>query len=116
MLQKMEEERLRQEERDRQKAEQELRMREAQAARVPDSYSTYRRPGPRQHVYDVDDDSSSYFVPGPSQPSGFADFSGKGNTFGKAVRYSGFKIKFLFLYCQAHSVMSNLAGNLTEKS
>ncbi|XP_020617788.1 calmodulin-regulated spectrin-associated protein 2-like isoform X4 [Orbicella faveolata] len=76
MLQKMEEERLRQEELDRQKAEQELRMREAQAARVPDSYSTYRRPGSRQHVYDVDDDSNSYFVPAPAQPSGFAEFSG----------------------------------------
>ncbi|XP_078381865.1 uncharacterized protein LOC144664608 isoform X5 [Oculina patagonica] len=77
MLQKMEEERLRHEEVERQKAEQELRMREAQAtARVPDSYTTYRRPGPRQHVYDVDDDANSYFVPAPAQPSGFAEFSG----------------------------------------
>lgn len=77
MLQKMEEERLRQEELEQRKAEQELRMREAQAAaRVPDSYTTYRRPGPRQHVYDVDDDANSYFVPAPAQPSGFAEFSG----------------------------------------
>ena len=76
MLQKMEEERLRQEELDRQKTEQELRVREAQAARVPDSYATYRRPGPRQHVHDVDDDANSYFVPAPAQPSGFAEFSG----------------------------------------
>ena len=90
MLQKMEEDRLRQEELDRQKAEKELRMREAQAARVPDSYSTYRRPGPRQHVYDVDDDSSSYFVPAPAQPSGFAEFSGEDSILGKAVRFSGF--------------------------
>ena len=82
MLQKREEERLRQEELDRQKAEQELRMREAQAARVPDSFATYRRAGPRQHVYDVEDDSSSYFVPASAQPSGFAEFSGKDSFWG----------------------------------
>ena len=76
MLHRMEEERIRQEELERQKAEQELRIRDAQAARVPDSYSTYRRPGPRQHVYDINDDANSYFVPVPAQPSGFADFSG----------------------------------------
>ena len=72
----MEEERLRQEELERQKAEQELRMREAQAARVPDSYTTYRRPVTRQHVHDVNDDANSYLVPAPAQPSGFAEFSG----------------------------------------
>ena len=78
MLQKMEEERLRHEEMERRKSEQELRMREAQAqaARVPDSYATYRRPGPQQHVYDVNDDATSYFAPAPAQPSGFAEFSG----------------------------------------
>ena len=82
MLQKMEEERLRQEELDRQKAEQELRMRQAQVARVPDSYATYRRSGPRQQVYDVDNDSNSYFVPAHAQPSSFAEFSGKDSYFG----------------------------------
>ena len=90
MLQKMEEDRLRQEELDRQKAEKELRMREAQTARVPDSYSTYRRPGPRQHAYDVDDESNNYFVPAPAQPSGFAEFSGKDSVLGKAVTFSEF--------------------------
>lgn len=75
----MEEERLRREELERQKAEQELRMREAQAARVPDSYTTYRRPGPRPHVYDADDDANSHIVPAPAQPSGFAEFSGMYN-------------------------------------
>ena len=80
MLHKMEEERLRREELERQKAEQELRMREAQAAaRVPDSYTTYRRPGPRPHVYDADDDANSHIVPAPAQPSGFAEFSGMYN-------------------------------------
>ena len=81
MLQRMEEERLRQEETERRKAEQELRLREAQAqaqaqpARIPDSYATFRRPGP-QHVYDVNDDTSTYLAPAPSQLSGFAEFSG----------------------------------------
>ena len=81
MLQRMEEERLRQEEIERRKAEQELRLREAQAqaqaqpARIPDSYATFRRPGP-QHVYDVNDDTSTYLAPAPSQLSGFAEFSG----------------------------------------
>lgn len=86
MLHKMEEERLRREELERQKAEQELRMREAQvAARVQDSYTTYRRPGPRQNVYDVNDDANSHFVPAPSQPSGFAEFSGMYNVLVKSV-------------------------------
>lgn len=77
MLQRMEEERLRQEETERRKAEQELRLREAQAqpARIPDSYATFRRAGP-QHVYDVNDDTSTYLAPAPSQLSGFAEFSG----------------------------------------
>ena len=77
MLQRMEEERLRQEETERRKAEHELRLREAQAqpARIPDSYATLRRPGP-QHVYDVNDDTSTYLAPAPSQLSGFAEFSG----------------------------------------
>ena len=77
MLQRMEEERLRQEEIERRKAEQELRLREAQAqpARIPDSYATFRRLGP-QHVYDVNDDTSTYLAPAPSQLSGFAEFSG----------------------------------------
>lgn len=77
MLQRLEE-RLRQEEIEQRKAEQELRLKEAQAqpARIPDSYATYRRPGPQQHVYDVNDDTSTYSVTAPSQLSGFAEFSG----------------------------------------
>ena len=76
MLQRMEEERLRQEELERQRAEQELRIREAQTARVPDSFATYRSSGPRQQVFNINDDANSYYVPGPTQPSGFAEFSG----------------------------------------
>lgn len=94
MLQKMEEEKLRQEELDRQKAEQELRMREAQAARIPDSYATYRRPGPRQHVHDVDDDANSYFVPASAQPSSFAEFSGMYNFLLKLWDLLDFKLFF----------------------
>ncbi|XP_022802926.1 calmodulin-regulated spectrin-associated protein 2-like isoform X3 [Stylophora pistillata] len=78
MLLRLEEERLRQEEIEQRKAEQELRLKEAQAhpARIPDSYATYRRPGPQQHVYDVNDDTSTYLATAPSQLSGFAEFSG----------------------------------------
>lgn len=77
MLRRMEEEKLRQEEQERKKAEQELRLKEAQAARVPDSYATYRRAGPWQHAYNVNEDASSYIASSPSQPSSFAEFSGK---------------------------------------
>lgn len=76
MLQRVEEERRRKEELERQRVEQELRIREAQAPRVPDSFATYRRPGPQEQRYDANDDASSYFVQGPTQPSGFAEFSG----------------------------------------
>ena len=78
MLLRLEEERLRQEEIEHRKSEQELRLKEAQAhpARIPDSYATYRRPGPQQHVYDVNDDTSTYLATAPSQLSGFAEFSG----------------------------------------
>ena len=76
MLQRMEEERRRKEELERQRVEQELRIREAQAPRVPDSFATYRHPGPQEQRYDANDDASSYFVQGPTQASGFAEFSG----------------------------------------
>lgn len=87
MHQKIEEERRRKEELERQRVEQELRMREAQAARVPDSFATYRRVGPQEQRYDANDDASSYFVQGSTQPSGFAEFSGMCGLFFFLVLY-----------------------------
>ena len=99
------EERLRLEEVERQKSEQEWRVKEAseaQAPRVPDSYATYRA-GPRKPNYGSGDDGNSCFVLGPTQSSGFAEFSG---AFVLVVMYLSFSL-FIRLYLRSFFQYSN---------